>query len=536
MNKKILAGCFTASLSVHILALCFFQSYSLWFASLPKRCFAQAAIEKKERDEILKESFRAAEIKSAPKTPQKEFLAETLATPPTVPLLCTFLAPLSEKSLIEHPHQIHFSMPELHRADLSSLSKDLILPKAESKPAAPFPKTNESPMQVSAQTILAHIPFSTETIPSEKNMIPAPIPNPPHFNALPKIPTLEELETASYSDAFDVELVFTPHGDKYLFALTLLPKEDLKIPKIRQHFTFLIDRSNSIQQERLSCTKSAVFKAIEELDPDDTFNIIAFDNKIEKFAPIPVSSTPEHLANAAQFLERIQLGSFFSSGDPTKSLFLTVPGMVKDNEIHTAILFTDGETFSKKDFQRSILHDWTLYNGGKVTLFSVGMDSDSQSGLLDVAAVFNKGKTLCSNSKKALKRKLMKLMKMIATPVAKNLHCKAISRSDAKITLYPKDGMAPHLYLNQPYILIGETTSLDDFVVFVQGRFNNKWLNIRKTVSFLNAKKGGKSLESEWAQHQAFSFYEKYIGDNNLKHLSDARALLEPLNMEVYLK
>src|SRR5690606_37947021 len=101
-------------------------------------------------------------------------------------------------------------------------------------------------------------------------------------------------------------------GKGYVFALTLIPKPDLNLPKIRQHYTFLIDRSNSIQRERLLATKNAVHKALEELEPDDTFNIIVFDTKIEKLSPVPLPYSAESLAHAEAFLEKINLGSFFS--------------------------------------------------------------------------------------------------------------------------------------------------------------------------------------------------------------------------------
>lgn len=542
MNRKLL-GCLAASFFFHILALCFFQTYSLWFSSLPKHIYSDTAMEKKERDEILKESFRAAETQLIAKAaPQKELKTEAPMIVPLDKLIsCTFNAPFPEQQLVvDNENLLHFVMPQPDSYNfLESLPKELILPAAESKPMAFLPIPAESTLPPSIDAPLAHIPFSSsiEPIPFEGNQAPIKIPNPLTFNALPKIPSLEELETSSYSEAFDTELVFIPHGETYLFALTLLPKEDLHLPKIRQHFTFLIDRSNSIQQERLSYTKTAVVKALEELSSEDTFNIIAFDNKIEKFSPGSVPLTTETFARAETFLENIHLGSFFSSGDPSKPLFLTVPGTVQSDEIHTAILLTDGEAFAKKGSQRSILNDWTGYNRGKVALFPLGMDTDSQLGLLDVAAVFNKGKATCSNSKRGLKRKLMKLMKTIGTPVAKNINCQAISRSpNATITLFPKSGIAPHLYLDQPYIILGETSNLDDFIIFVQGRLKDKWLNIRKTVSFLSAKKASKSLEAEWAQHQAFFLYDRYMKDDNSKHLAEARHLLEPFNIEVSLK
>ncbi len=536
MNRKIVIGCFGFSLLFHILALSFFQSYSLWFASLPQKIYSAVVLEK-TKDEILKESFSAPIVEHVATKEKK--VEPAISIPLEKTAACSFTTSFPKQELLlENENLLRFTIPEAETHNfLESLPKEMILPQAESRP--PFlPVANRSS---SAPTIapLSHIPFPNivETIGIESSSTPAKAPTPIAFNPMPKIPSLEELDTCSYSEAFDTELMFIPHEGKYLFALTLLPKEDLKLPKIRQHFTFLIDRSNSIQQDRLSFTKSAVLKAIEELHPEDTYNIIAFDNKIEKFAPYPLPPTPENFEKASAFIENIHLGSFFSSGDASKPLFLTVPAMVQNDEIHTAVLLTDGEVFTKKETQRQILNDWTAYSRGKVSLFPVGMESDPQLNLLDVAAVFNQGKATSSTSKRGIKRKLLKLMKSIGTPVAKSMNCKAISRSkENQITLFPINGIAPHLYLDQPYVIIGETESLEDFIIFVQGRLKDKWLNIRKTVSFLNAKKAPKSLESEWAQNQVLFLYDRYLKDHNAKHLAEAKTLLEPYNLEVCLK
>jgi Ca-activated chloride channel homolog len=314
----------------------------------------------------------------------------------------------------------------------------------------------------------------------------------------------------------------------------LIPHADLELPRIRQNYTFLIDRSNSIQKDRLTATKMAVQKAIEELYPDDTFNIIAFDSKVEKLSPVSLSPNPASIASAQNFLEKIQLGSFFSAGDLCKPLLQTVPGRVQNDELYTAILLTDGESLSKKNIQRSLFLDWTSYNSGRVSLFAVGMNSDPHLSTLDAAAAFNKGKLIYSPSQRGLKRKLLKLMKTIGNPIAKCLNCKAISRSPkGKIELFPNSQQLPHLYLDQPYVILGAADSLDDFILFAQGRLKNRWINIKKSISFLNAKKGGSSLKAEWALQQAYNLYERYVIDGDSTHLAEAGKLLEPTDYQV---
>ncbi|HEV7737931.1 MAG TPA: hypothetical protein VGO47_11245, partial [Chlamydiales bacterium] len=92
------------------------------------------------------------------------------------------------------------------------------------------------------------------------------------------------------------------------------------------------------------------------------------------------------------------------------------------------------------------------------------------------------------------------------------LSSKIICRtSDRRIEIYPQSQLSPHLYLNQPYVILGSTDTPDDFLVFIQGRLKDQWLNIKKTVSFINAKKGNSSLKT------AFHQYEKLKNCDTIK-------------------
>jgi len=447
----------------------------------------------------------------------------------------------------------HFSLPAANPLNLlEHLPKDLILssPAAAAPSPAYFPPVplssemafkasslphvEEAPTQAIAhfQPIL-RTPRLSENAQLSKAPPLVPVPT------LPRLPTLADLETASYSDSFEAELIFLPReeGSGYIFAITLIPRSDLNLPKIRQNYTFLIDRSNSIQKDRLAATKNAVHKALEELSGDDKFNIVAFESKMEKLSPVPLSVNPASLAKAEGFLENIQLGSFFSSGDVYKPLVLTVPGAVDPDEVYTAILLTDGESLAKKNLQRSLLFEWTSYNQGKVALFVLGMNGDAHLSALDSAAAFNKGKLTSSPTHRGLKRKLLKLMKTIGNPIAKNLNCKAISRSSkGKIELFPKQNQMAHLYLDQPYVILGSTDTLDDFILFIQARLKNRWINIKKTISFLNAKKGSQSLRGEWALQQAYRLYESFAHDGDSNHLAEAGKILEPFGYKVAIQ
>jgi len=61
-------------------------------------------------------------------------------------------------------------------------------------------------------------------------------------------------------------------------------------------------------------------------------------------------------------------------------------------------------------------------------------------------------------------------------------------------------------------------------------------LNLKKVISFQNAKVNNPSLKKELAMKKASFYYSKYLADNNPLHLENAKHLLEPFNLEPTFK
>ena len=514
LNRRLLAFCIFISLFLHFLFLLMLQNHSVWFsASIHAK--ASDAIDSLRKEQILKETFQtlSKNEKAAKSEPQKIKMSE-----PFVYSLPDKQADQVERVSFQQAHRdvnmrtTHLDyIPAIRPPSQTTIELNLTGFSMSSQPNPPENRVQLAPLQKHPEwpvALAALMPPKIETlhipmIAYENRSLDTPqmldqsaarralltIPNPP----LPSFPTLDELETSTYSDFFDLDLVCLPRQEEsgYLFAITIIPRADLQLPKLHQHYNFLIDRANCIQRDRLLASKNAVLKALDELSPDDTFNIIVFDSKVEKLFSGSKSPDGVSIAQAKAFLDKVSLGSFFAPADLYKSLLLTLPEQIQDDELYTTILMSDGENLGKKSALHSILQTWTWQNSNRVALFTIGMSSDPQLANLDVASALNKGRLYTSPTKTGIKRKLLKLMKNIQTPIAKNISCHAIHKSSShSIELYPGSDELPHLYLDQPFVIIGVSDSLDDFILFVQGRLKDRWMNIKKTISFVNAKKG----------------------------------------------
>ncbi|MBX9743745.1 MAG: VWA domain-containing protein [Chlamydiales bacterium] len=568
-RRKILLRCIVLSLSIHLSFAILLQRHTIWLyspscvQSSPSTIWL-SSMNKETKNEILKTALTPSDyVHSDKKTfnvyPEKtDLVCRSVVSDP--PYLSTYPSfnlppPFDANSLLVANSEI-LATPDLPSEKLFNLAayipKDILIPKEETPfSAQPLPPPSFHPEHaLTFQPVMPHIEF-TQILPEDLYTKPTgPIfifpkqpPSPPTlhpslFTLLPQLPSLEELNTSSYSEEFDIDLVFSPRESEpgYLFALTLIPKMDLQIPSLKQHYIFLVDRSNSIQKERLIHTRSAIYKAIEQLNPEDTFNIIVFDSKMEKLFPAQRAATKSSIAAAKEFIHNIELGSFFSPADLYKPLLLTVPSQSTENEMYTAILFTDGDSLAKKQAQFSLFQQWSQYNQGRVTLHVLAMSGDKQLSSLEAICALNGGQCAQSNTRRGIKRKLLRLMKTVASPLIKNISCHAFSRSPhAIIELHPENTRTHHLYLGQPYTIFGSAETLDDFVLFIQGRSKGRWLNIRKTISFISARKGDESLQHQWAWQKTYDLYKQYLIDKNPEHLTELKTLVDPLHLPTAL-
>jgi hypothetical protein len=520
-HQRILQASIVVSILLHVAELHFLQRQALWF-STPTQVQTEestwsAGMERQARTQILKEAF-ASNITS--KQNQKE--AEPIAHPISKSQEASSIQTTQNGSSIP-PFDLSSTTAASYKPP--SIEHFFSIPKIGVISIEPHCEPTLAKAQALPPPNSLHIPSTPNLTNSSIALYPVAVKS---SQTMPKLPSLADLHTIPYSAFFDTELVFYEvEENTYFFALTLIPKPTLKLTPFRQNYCFLIDRSNSVQKERLLATKNAVQKAIEELDPQDRFNIFVFDQKLDKLSSTPLSVSPESLSKARKFLDAIELGSFFSQTNMYKPLSLTLPSKEVADELYTTILLTDGNEFTKSHEAYQICNQWTHLNKGKTSLYVLSLSTDPQLHTLQMATHLNRGSLITSTTNKGIKRKLLKLLKMLHSPVARNLSCRAISRSSSSsVEILPHPEQSAHLYLYEPYTILGQTHSLDDFVLFVQGKLNGKWLHIKKQISFLNAKKGDASLAGKWAEQKALALYQQYLENQNPQLLHKANELL----------
>ena len=172
-------------------------------------------------------------------------------------------------------------------------------------------------------------------------------------------------------------------GDGYL-ALTLEPRHDTPPAETAaREFFFLLDTSGSMQGPPLDAVKAAVTRALGGMREDDTFQIIDFADSASSFAPRPLAATPEHIAQAARYLQ-----SLHASGGTNQlagiHAALTAPGDAM--RLRYVVFMTDGYIGNESE-----VIALTRREIARARIFSFGVGSSVNRYLLDEVALAGRG-------------------------------------------------------------------------------------------------------------------------------------------------
>jgi Ca-activated chloride channel family protein len=93
------------------------------------------------------------------------------------------------------------------------------------------------------------------------------------------------------------------------FTLMLYPPKDQKqLTRKPLEIVFVLDSSGSMNGRPIAEAKMAIDRALRQLGPDDTFQMIDFSMTASQLGPKPIAATPENVKRGLAYIEKLQGG------------------------------------------------------------------------------------------------------------------------------------------------------------------------------------------------------------------------------------
>jgi Ca-activated chloride channel family protein len=190
--------------------------------------------------------------------------------------------------------------------------------------------------------------------------------------------------------------------------------------------TLVLDRSGSMSGEPMEAAKAAAKKVIDQLEPTDAVNVIAFDDKVETLFDRPHVLDADTRAKADRFLTKIDARGGTEIG---KALEHALASQTKDARPDVVFFLTDGQSDGPSAIKIASA------DTSATSVFTVGLGSGVDKALLAKIASLRHGRFTFVADARAVGAELPKLLAQLSPAVLTDLR---LSADGAKLdAVYP---------------------------------------------------------------------------------------------------
>jgi Ca-activated chloride channel family protein len=299
-------------------------------------------------------------------------------------------------------------------------------------------------------------------------------------------------------DASDIQTSLTLESgssDKMTFALNIVPpRVERQVPR---NIVFLLDRSGSMEGWKMVAARRGVSRLVDSLLPDDRFQAIAFDDRVESFQSAAkkdgVSLKGWHDASdarryeAVRWLGRIETRGGTEMGKAIEHALKTFHGSSDGQPFrqNAIVLVTDGQVTGEDSLLRLL---GTIPESWRPRLFCLGVDRAVNGSVLQRLAKFTGGTYELAESEKRLDEVLHRFGQEMGSPAISHLTIDCPTGSS--LSLAPTN--ANTLYSGRGVSIYGQTARRETLTLSLTGSLPNgqPW---RQDVTADAPRDGGKS-------------------------------------------
>jgi Ca-activated chloride channel family protein len=259
----------------------------------------------------------------------------------------------------------------------------------------------------------------------------------------------------------------------------------------------VLDRSGSMAGKKLEQAKRALRFVLENLRDDDTFNIIAYDDRVETFRPELLRYSQRTREEAVRYIENIREGGATNINEALKIAL----GQIPDGSRPGYVLFlTDGLPTAGETNEMTIAENCKKANGRRARVFVFGVGFDVNARLLDRVSGGNSGTSTYVKPDEDIEAQVARFYSKLTSPVLADIHVEFDS-SDV-IRVYPRD--IPDLFEGGQLVVAGRYRDAGRTTLRLSGRVGDERRRFEFPVE-LAAAGGGSSyafVERLWAMRR----------------------------------
>jgi hypothetical protein len=315
----------------------------------------------------------------------------------------------------------------------------------------------------------------------------------------------ETVKYDSLDEMLSASLVSYKEGDSLFFKVILQSKRDKPIPVIPKDIIWVLDVSGSMTEERLTFCRRALVQALDTMNPNDRFTVLAFRDSVFQAFPEWQSINPGTIKKATSFVEGLRS---FGSTDVLASLrsLMTLPRDPVRPMI--AMIISDGKPTAGLTQSSGIIAAFSQLNKGMVSVYSFGTHRSANAYLLDMLTYCNRGdSTIIKGNRWDIPENMSAVYLGFRNPILSDASIVFDATSNSEV--YPR--RTANLYLDRPLEVFGKCKATEKEVVFqIRGLAGDKGYDSIFRLPLAAATPGDSELKTRWASQKMFLLASLY--------------------------
>ncbi|MCU0722155.1 MAG: VIT and VWA domain-containing protein [Planctomycetes bacterium] len=207
-----------------------------------------------------------------------------------------------------------------------------------------------------------------------------------------------------------------PAGGGHFLLLAALPPDARPASggEVRREVTLVLDRSGSMSGAKIEQAKAALALVLQSLADGESFNLIVYNDGIERFAEAPVAKDRATEARARAYIAAIEAGGSTNLHGALLEALRPAPA---PGVLPLVLLFSDGLPTAGVTSEAAIRRDVEAANRHGRRIFSFGVGHDVNAPLLDRISEVSRGALTCVLPGEDVEEKVSVLFGKLRGPV-----------------------------------------------------------------------------------------------------------------------